>query len=105
IEVLREYNVSQMPVVKPGAGHPDVMAAEVVGSVAERELLDGLFTQRAALSDPLEKHMSPPLPHVGSGEPVTDLMAVLQGADAAVVLDEGKPVGVVSRQDLLSYLS
>ncbi|MFF5716762.1 cystathionine beta-synthase [Streptomyces buecherae] len=105
IEVLREYGVSQMPIVKPGAGHPDVMAAEVIGSVVERELLDALFAQRAALTDPLEKHMSPPLPHVGSGEPVSDLMAVLGSADAAVVLVEGKPTGVVSRQDLLAYLA
>ncbi len=105
IEVLREYGVSQMPIVKPGAGHPDVMAAEVVGSVVERELLDALFTRRADLGDPLEEHMSAPLPLVGSGEPVADLMAVLQNADAAVVLVEGKPRGVVSRQDLLAYLA
>ncbi|SOD65240.1 cystathionine beta-synthase [Streptomyces zhaozhouensis] len=105
IEVLREYGVSQMPVVKPGAGHPDVMAAEIVGSVVERELLDALFTQRAALGDPLESHMSAPLPHVGSGEPIADLMATLHGADAAVVLVEGKPTGVVSRQDLLAFLA
>ncbi|MGP3984128.1 cystathionine beta-synthase [Streptomyces sp. KR80] len=105
IDVLREYGVSQMPIVKPGAGHPDVMAAEVIGSVVERELLDALFTQRATLGDPLEKHMSPSLPQVGSGEPVADLMAVLEGADAAIVLVEGKPTGVVSRQDLLAFLA
>lgn len=108
IDVLREYGVSQMPIVKPGAGHPDVMAAEVIGSVVERELLNALFAQRASLSDPLEKHMSPPLPQVGSGEPVEDLMAVLGGAgaaDAAIVLVEGKPAGVVSRQDLLAFLA
>ncbi|MFE4328560.1 MULTISPECIES: cystathionine beta-synthase [unclassified Streptomyces] len=108
IDVLREYGVSQMPIVKPGAGHPDVMAAEVIGSVVERELLNALFAQRASLSDPLEKHMSPPLPQVGSGEPVADLMAVLGGtnaADAAIVLVEGKPKGVVSRQDLLAFLA
>ncbi|MFE7132288.1 cystathionine beta-synthase [Streptomyces sp. NPDC057638] len=108
IEVLREYGVSQMPIVKPGAGHPDVMAAEVIGSVVERELLGALYTQRAALNDPLEKHMSAPLPQVGSGEPVADLMAVLgesSAADAAIVLVEGKPTGVVSRQDLLAFLA
>ena len=108
IDVLREYGVSQMPIVKPGAGHPDVMAAEVIGSVVERQLLDALFTQRATLTDPLEKHMSAPLPQVGSGEPVEDLMAVLSGpdgADAAIVLVEGKPKGVVSRQDLLAFLA
>ncbi|WP_323451245.1 cystathionine beta-synthase [Streptomyces yaizuensis] len=108
IDVLREYGVSQMPIVKPGAGHPDVMAAEVIGSVVERELLDALFTQRAHLGDPLEKHMSAPLPQVGSGEPVADLMTVLgtaAHADAAIVLVEGKPKGVVSRQDLLAFLA
>lgn len=105
IEVLREYGVSQMPVVKPGAGHPDVMAAEVVGSVVERELLDALFAQRASLGEPLEKHMSPPLPQVGSGESVGDLMAVLEGADASLVLADGKPTGVLSRQDLLAFLA
>ncbi|MCE7082890.1 cystathionine beta-synthase [Streptomyces sp. ST2-7A] len=105
IEVLREYGVSQMPVVKPGAGHPDVMAAEVVGSVVERDLLEALFTERAALEDPLEKHMSAPLPQVGAGEPVADLMTALGAADAAIVLVEGKPTGVVSRQDLLAFLA
>ncbi|MER5770317.1 cystathionine beta-synthase [Streptomyces sp. NPDC001985] len=105
IEVLREYGVSQMPIVKRGAGHPDVMAAEVIGSVVEKELLDALYGGRAQLGDPLEKHMSDPLPQVGSGEPVADLMAVLGVADAAIVLVEGRPTGVVSRQDLLSFLA
>lgn len=105
IEVLREYGVSQMPVVKPGAGHPDVMAAEVIGSVVERELLDALFARRASLDDRLDQHLSAPLPHVGSGESVADLMAVLGGADATLVLEEGKPTGVLSRQDLLAYLA
>ncbi|OEV05376.1 cystathionine beta-synthase [Streptomyces oceani] len=105
VEVLREYGVSQMPVVKPGAGHPDVMAAEVIGSVVERELLDALFAQRASLQDRLEKHMSGALPQVGSGETLGELMAVLEGADAALVLEAGKPTGVLSRQDLLAYLA
>ncbi|MFC9298214.1 cystathionine beta-synthase [Streptomyces sp. NPDC057011] len=105
IEVLREYGVSQMPIVKPGAGHPDVMAAEVIGSVVEKELLSALFAKQASLSDPLEKHMSAPLPQVGSGEPVSELMSVLGEADAAIVLVEGKPTGVVSRQDLLAFLA
>ncbi len=102
IDVLREYAVSQMPVVK---AEPPVMAAEVVGSVVERDLLDALFTGRAALADPLERHMSPPLPVVGVGEPVAAAMTALEKADAAVVLDDGKPSGVVTRQDLLAFLA
>jgi cystathionine beta-synthase len=102
IDILREYGVSQMPIVKE---EPPVMAAEVVGSVVERELLDALFAGRARLGDPLERHMSPPLPVVGAGEPVAAAVAALQDADAAVVLDDGKPSGIITRQDLLGYLA
>ncbi|MER7846932.1 cystathionine beta-synthase [Kitasatospora sp. NPDC096077] len=105
VRVLREYGVSQMPVVSPGAGHPDIMAGEVIGSVVEKLLLEGIFAKEIELTDTLEKVMSKPLPVVGSGETVTNLMTVLEKADAAVVLVEGKPQGIVTRQDLLGYLT
>ncbi|MBS2965183.1 cystathionine beta-synthase [Actinocrinis puniceicyclus] len=102
IETLREYGVSQMPLVKE---EPPVMAAEIVGSVVERDLLEALFKGQARLSDPLGDHKSAPLPQVGSGEPISALMSALEKADAAVVLVEGKPRTVVSRQDLLAFLA
>ena len=102
IDILREYGVSQMPVVKE---EPPVMAAEVIGSIVERDLLDALFAGQAHLADPLERHMSAPLPFVGSGEPVSAALAALQTAGAAVVHTDGKPTGVVTRQDLLGYLA
>jgi cystathionine beta-synthase len=102
IDILREYAVSQMPVVK---AEPPVMAAEIVGSVGERELLDALFAGRARLADRLEQHMGPPLPIIGAGEPVSAAVAALEQGDALVVLDDGKPVGVLTRQDLLGFLA
>jgi len=102
IDILREYGVSQMPVVKE---EPPVMAAEVVGSVVERDLLDALYDGRARLADPLERHLSPSLPMIGAGEPVSAAIAALHHADAAVVLYDGKPRGVVTRQDLLAFLA
>ena len=42
---------------------------------------------------------------VGAGEPVAAAVAVLEKADAAVVLADGKPAGVLTRQDLLTHLS
>ncbi|HWA65207.1 MAG TPA: cystathionine beta-synthase [Mycobacteriales bacterium] len=102
INILREYGVSQMPVVR---AEPPVMIAEVMGSVVERDLLDALFNGRARLADPLERHMSSALPLIGAGEPVEAAVAALQGADAAVVLDDGRPVGIVTRQDLLGFLA
>jgi cystathionine beta-synthase len=102
IDILREYAVSQLPVVK---AEPPVMAAEVVGSVVERDLLDALFSGRARLADPVERHLSPALPMIGAGEPVAAATSALQDADAALVLDDGKPVGVLTRQDLLGFLA
>jgi len=102
IDVLREFGVSQMPVVR---AEPPVMAAEIVGSVVERDLLDALFTGKAALADTLDEQMSAPLPQVGAGEPVAAAISALGLSDALVVLEDGKPVGVLSRQDLLGYIA
>jgi cystathionine beta-synthase len=102
VAILREYGVSQMPVVR---AEPPVMAAEVAGSVVERDLLEALYTGRAHLADRVEDHMSPPLPGIGSGEPVAAAVAALETADALVVLDDGRPTGVLTRQDLLGFLT
>jgi cystathionine beta-synthase len=102
IDILREYGVSQMPVVR---AEPPVMTAEIVGAVHERDLLDALFDGRAQLADPLAQHMGPGLPLVGAGEPVGAAMAALEKADAAVVVDDGRPTGVLTRQDVLAFLS
>jgi cystathionine beta-synthase len=102
IEILREYGVSQMPVVK---AEPPVVLGEVAGSVGERDLLDLLFTGRAKLADSVEKHMSPGLPLVGAGEPVSAARTALVGSDAILVVEDGKPAGVLTRADLLGFLS
>jgi cystathionine beta-synthase len=102
IHILREYGVSQMPVVR---AEPPVMAAEVAGSVVERDLMEALFSGQARLTDRVEAHMSPALPGLGAGEPVERAVATLESADAVLVLDDGKPVGVLTRADLLGYLA
>jgi cystathionine beta-synthase len=101
VHYLREFAVSQMPVVR---AEPPVMAAEVAGSVVERDLLDALFTGRAQLLDRLERHMSPPLPTLGANEPLDTAMSAFADADAALVLVDGKPAGVVTRSDVLAFL-
>jgi cystathionine beta-synthase len=102
ISILREYNVSQLPVMKE---EPPVMAAEVVGSIVERDLLDALLAGRARPQDPLGEHMSPPLPMVGSGEPVSAAVTAMEKAGAAVVLVDGRPAGMITRQDVLTFLA
>jgi len=102
IAILQEYGVSQMPVVR---AEPPIVAAEVAGAVSDRALLDALFTGSAKLADSVEKHMSPPLPTIGSTEPATEAVTMLESADAVLVQEDGKPVGVLTRQDLLAFLA
>ena len=102
VAILQEYGVSQMPVVR---AEPPIVAAEVAGSVSERSVLDALFAGSARLTDSVEQHMSPPLPTIGSTEDARDAVKLLESADAVLVHEDGKPVGVVTRQDLLAYLA
>jgi len=102
IAILKEYGVSQMPVVR---AEPPVMAAEVAGSVSERALLDALFAGAARLADQVEAHMSPPLPTIGATEGVEEAISALESADALLVQEDGRPVGVLTRADLLTFIA
>jgi cystathionine beta-synthase len=102
VSILQEYGVSQMPVVR---AEPPIVAAEVAGSVSDRALLDALFIGRARLTDRVEDHMSDPLPTIGSTEDARDAVTLLESADAVLVQEDGKPVGVLTRQDLLAFLA
>jgi cystathionine beta-synthase len=102
IDIMREYGVSQLPVLK---AEPPVVTGEVAGSIAERDLLDALFSGQAHLHDMIDKHIGEPLPMIGGGQPVAEAVALLEKSDAAIVLVDGKPRGVITRQDLLSLIS
>jgi len=102
ISIMSEYGVSQLPVMK---AEPPVMAAEVVGAIREKDLLASLVHGNASPADPVEEHMAEPLPMVGAGDPVSKAVGLLEKSGAAVVLDYGKPTGLITRQDLLAFLA
>jgi cystathionine beta-synthase len=86
-----------------GAGVSDVIAVTTrwFGGV----LLDALYAGTARLADKVEQHMSAPLPTVGANEAIADAVAALRDADGLVVQEDGRPVGVLTRLDLLTYLA
>jgi cystathionine beta-synthase len=102
VAIMHEYGVSQIPVV---SAEPPVMAGEVVGSVTDRDLLDAMFAGKASPADTVKSFMAPPFPLVGSGEDVSTARAALHDAPAVMVVDDGKPVGVLTRTDLLTFLA
>lgn len=102
IDKMRKYDVSQMPVL---TAEPPVVMGEVVGSIDEKSLVDAVFSGRAQLSDPLKEFVEPALGLIGMHESVAAARAALTDADALLVTRDGKPAAVLTRQDLLTYLS
>ncbi|MCM6763250.1 cystathionine beta-synthase [Rathayibacter sp. ZW T2_19] len=100
IEIMTTYGVSQLPVL---TAEPPVVMGEVVGAVDERELLDRVFSGAASMTDPLGPSAGAPLALIGLGESVSAARAALTEHNALLVTDEGKPVAVITRQDLLSF--
>ena len=103
ISTMREFEVSQMPVVR--AEPPLRTSSEVAGSVDERELMSLAFSDPSVLDRPVAQVMSPPMPSVGLGEPVDVVVSALDSASAVLVLDAGHPVGILTRSDLLAFLT
>jgi cystathionine beta-synthase len=102
VDLFAKFGVSQLPVL---TAEPPVVIAEVVGSVSERHLLDLLFRGEADLADAVRDHVGDPLPTCGIGEPVADIVARLAAIDALLVLSDGAPIGIVTRQDALNFIS
>jgi cystathionine beta-synthase len=102
IEIMSKYGVSQLPVL---SAEPPVVIGEVVGAVNERSLLDLVFSGESKMTDPVGKFIGQPLGLIGVHEAVSVARAALSKSDALLVTADGKPVAVLTRQDLLTFLS
>ncbi|MGG5175089.1 cystathionine beta-synthase [Pseudarthrobacter sp. J1763] len=102
INIMNEYGVSHIPVLSQ---EPPVVMGEVLGSVDERTLTSKLFRGEAQLTDKISEHMGERLPVIGSLESIATARELLSEADTVMVTFVGAPVGIVTRHDLLGYLS
>jgi cystathionine beta-synthase len=102
IEIMNEYGVSTLPVFSQ---EPPVVMGEVLGSVDERTLTAQLFKGEAKLTDKIGDHMGEPMPLIGSLESISTAREKLQTNNALMVTFVGAPIGVLTRHDLLTYLT
>jgi cystathionine beta-synthase len=102
IEIMTKYEVSQLPVL---TAEPPVVMGEVIGSVDERSLLEAVFSGGAKMTDPVREFVGKPLGLIGVHEPVSAARAALAHSDALLVTSDGKPVAVLTRHDLLTFIS
>ena len=78
---------------------------ELVGSIDARALIDAVFSGRAQLTDALAEFVGPPLGLIGMQDSVETAREALTKSDALLVTSDGKPAAVVTRHDLLAFLS
>jgi cystathionine beta-synthase len=99
IALLHEHRVSQLPVVSA------TDAGAVVGSVGERGLLKHAMDTPQLMSAEIVDVMEPPFPAVATGDPVREAVELLAGEGQALIVTQGgRPVGIVTRADLLESL-
>jgi cystathionine beta-synthase len=103
IDTMQQYGISQLPVVRDG--QVDSLA-DVIGSLQDRDLLDRVFKNPDALHEDVANAMQPPLGAVDIGDSLDEVFARLTGrTNAVVVASDGRPIGVLTRSDLLEYLA
>jgi cystathionine beta-synthase len=99
VALLHEHRVSQLPVVS------DADADAIIGSVGERGLLKSAISDPQVMTAEIAGVMEPPFPSVSTTDPVREAVELLAGEGAAVTVSEnGRPVGIVTRADLLESL-
>jgi cystathionine beta-synthase len=103
IDAMQRYSISQLPVVRDGGL---ASLADVIGSLQDRDLLDRVFKNADALHEDVATAMQPPLATVDAAASVDEIVTALTGrTNAVLVASAGRPVGVVTRSDLLEYLA
>lgn len=101
-ELMQSHGVSQLPVAK---GEMPLSAAEVMGSIDELQLMQQSFGESSVMDATVEEIMAPKLQTIGVGQPVSLAVELLETCRALLVLDGGRPRSVISRSDVLSFLS
>jgi len=98
IELMREYQISQLPVVDAGG--------RIVGSMNEVAVMQLVYDQADIVHAHVKDVMGRPFSLLEEREPVEKAYKELTlGHSAIVVALRGKPIGVLTKMDLIAYLS
>jgi cystathionine beta-synthase len=103
IETLQEFGISQLPVSEAPEGDSVV---GIVGSITEKGLLDRAFRDPSVVDRTVGEVMDAPLPLVQATASLDEAFAKLSGGAAALVAVRGdRPLGIVTKLDVLEYLT
>ena len=97
LDLLRRFEISQLPVMR---------GSEIVGSVNDVAVMQAVFDRSDLLHKPVREVMGRPFPTLDTAAEIDRAYKLLTLANAAILVTDGaNPVGVVTRQDVISFLS
>jgi cystathionine beta-synthase len=97
VDTMRENGISQMPVTSGGV---------LVGIVTEADLMQFLGSGEGTTDSLVSKCMTRHVATVGVSSPISALEELLRKNTAVVVVDNARcPIGILTRIDLLHYLT
>jgi len=98
LQLLRHHGITQMPVL---AGHANA------GSIQEEDVLRRSLADDTVLLRTVQSVLQPPFTEVSADAPVSELLHSLREERAVLVRDAatGAPIGVLTRHDLIGFLS
>jgi cystathionine beta-synthase len=102
LDICKEFDVSLLPVL---LAEPPVRIGQVTGSIIEKDLADMVFKGEAQMSDPIAKFIGAKPGIIGIGETIEHARHQLEAEEALLVLEDGEPVGVITRFDILNHMS
>ncbi|MGH8446957.1 MAG: CBS domain-containing protein, partial [Solimonas sp.] len=92
---MKLFDVSQLPVMDDD---------RLVGILDESDLIQHVALDPARFHDPIATAMVGNIETVAPDAPIADLMPVFARDHVAIVADQGRFVGLITRIDLLNYL-
>jgi cystathionine beta-synthase len=97
LDLLRRYEISQLPVLQ---------GTQIVGSVNDVAVMQAVFDRADLLHKSVRAVMGRPFPALDRNVEIDRAYKLLTLANSAIlVTDAAQPVGVLTRQDIISYLS
>jgi len=92
---MKLYDVSQLPVLEDG---------RIVGLLDESDLLLAVSRDEAAFRRPAREFMSSRLTTVAADAPLDSLMPIFERGLVAIVCDQDRFAGLITRIDVINYL-
>ncbi|MEL6213026.1 MAG: pyridoxal-phosphate dependent enzyme [Pseudomonadota bacterium] len=93
---MKLYDISQLPVLAENG--------EIEGLLDEEDLLFAVVRNRDKFQDPVKSAMTYRVETLDAGRPMEDLLPVFAKGHVAIVTQDGKFEGLITRTDLLNYL-